>query len=80
LRERLGPVTFRFALDREGDAINWHLCSGALLGIRMPLRLLGRVISRSGCEHGRYTFHVDAQLPLIGCLVSYRGWLEIIDD
>jgi hypothetical protein len=79
LRERLGPMAFLFDLHRDGDAIDWKLRSTRLLGIPLPRWMSGNVLSRSGSRDGRYTFEVDVQMPLIGTLVSYRGWLEIVD-
>lgn len=79
LRERLGPMTFLFDLHRDGDAIDWQLYGTRLLGVPLPRWINGAVLSRSGSRNGRYAFEVDVQMPLIGTLVSYRGWLEIID-
>jgi hypothetical protein len=79
LRERLGPLAFLFDLHRDGDAIDWKLRGARLLGIPLPRWMSGDVLSRSGSRDGRYAFEVDVQMPLIGTLVSYRGWLEIID-
>lgn len=80
LRERLGPMAFLFDLQRDGDAIDWKLRGTRLLGMPIPRWMTGNVLSRSGSRDGRYAFEVDVQMPLIGTLVSYRGWLEIIDD
>lgn len=77
LHERLGPVTLRFALHRDGDAIDWQLQGARLLGLPLPRRFCGTVLSRSGVRDGRYAFDIDTRLPLIGRLVAYRGWLEI---
>lgn len=79
LRERLGPMAFLFDLHRDGDAIDWKLRSTRLLGLPLPRWMSGEVLSRSGSRDGRYAFDVDVRMPLIGTLVSYRGWLEIID-
>jgi hypothetical protein len=77
LRERLGPVTLHFSLQRAGDAIDWQLQRVSLLGLPLPPAFCGKVLSRSGASNGRYTFEIDAQLPLLGRLIAYRGWLEI---
>lgn len=79
LREQLGPMAFLFDLHRDGDAIDWKLRGARLSGIPLPRWMSGDVLSRSGSRDGRYAFEVDVQMPLIGTLVSYRGWLEIID-
>lgn len=77
LHERLGPVTLRFALRRDGDAIDWQLQGVRLLGLSLPRRFCGTVLSRSGVRDGRYAFDIDTHLPWVGRLVVYRGWLEI---
>jgi hypothetical protein len=79
LSERLGPITLRFELLPEGMAIQWQLRSARLLGLPLPLSLFGDVLSHSGANDGRYTFHIDARLPLLGRLIAYRGWLELVD-
>lgn len=80
LYERLGPTTLGFTLRRDGDAIDWSLQRVWAFGIPVPRACCGNVLSRSGCSDGRYTFTVDTRLPLIGRLVAYRGWLEIVPD
>lgn len=79
LRERLGPVSFRFAMLFDERAIDWRLQSVRLLGVPLPRWMAGEVTSRSGESDGRYTFHVDVRMPLLGRLVAYRGWLEIVE-
>lgn len=79
LREQLGPMAFLFDLRREGGAIDWKLRGTRLLGIPLPRWMSGDVLSRSGSRDGRYAFEVDVCMPLIGTLVSYRGWLGIVD-
>jgi hypothetical protein len=79
LHERLGPVTLYFELRREGNAIDWQLRGGRLLGLPLPRACFGSVFSRSGLQGDRYAFHIDARLPLLGRLVAYRGWLEPTD-
>lgn len=77
LRERLGPVSLYFELRRDGAAIDWQLREGRLLGLPLPRKWFGSVLSRSLAEAERYVFHIDTRLPLLGQLIAYRGWLEI---
>ena len=77
LHEHLGPATLRFALRRDGDAIDWQLRGVSLFGLRLPRSFCGTVRSRSGAHDGRYAFDIDVRLPWIGRLVAYRGWLEV---
>ena len=80
LHERLGPITLHFELLRVGEAIDWQLRGGRLLGIPLPRAWFGSVLSRSSVQAGRYAFHIDTHLPLLGQLVAYRGWLEPTHD
>ena len=77
LRERLGPVSLHFALQRDGAAIDWQLRRITLLGLPLPRVFRARVLSRSGERDGRYAFEIDTRLPWVGQLIAYRGWLEI---
>jgi hypothetical protein len=80
LMEKLGLVTLLFALTREHEAIDWQLRGARLFGLPMPLGLFGKVQARCASVNGRYTFQIDTRLPLLGQLVAYRGWLEIVDE
>ena len=80
LLERLGPVTLCFSLQPDAHGVAWHLRGAKVLGIRVPRAWLGTVFSHSGERDGRYAFAVDTELPWMGKLVAYRGWLEIVND
>jgi hypothetical protein len=79
LSERLGPTTLRFRLHADQGSIDWRLQSVRVLGVPLPRRLAGDVLSRSGESDGRYSFLVDVRMPLLGRLIAYRGWLEIVE-
>jgi len=79
LSERLGPITLCFELLRDDKTIDWQLRSARMFGLPLPSVVFGEVLSRSGAQDGRYAFHIDTRLPLLGRLVAYRGWLEIVD-
>jgi hypothetical protein len=80
LLEHLGPITLRFALQPDAHGVEWHMNRAWVLGMRVPVSWLGKVKSRSGEREGRYAFDIDTQLPWIGRLVAYHGWLEIVAD
>jgi len=80
LREQLGPITLRFELLRDNNVIDWRLRGARIFGLPLPRALFGEVLSRSGERDGRYAFDIDTRLPLLGKLIAYRGWLEIVDD
>jgi hypothetical protein len=77
LRERLGLVTFTFALQAREGAIEWRVVRVHALGLPLPVRWFGAVAACEGESDGRYTFDVSAALPLAGLLVRYRGWLDV---
>jgi hypothetical protein len=80
LSERLGALTLHFEPHRDGTAIDWILRGASVLGMPLPRALLGKVLARSESRDNRYAFEIDTQLPLLGQLVGYRGWLEIVDE
>lgn len=80
LVERLGPLRFRFALHVQDDALWWRVGGVRLLGVLpLPATLFDHVYCREGEHAGRYTFQVEAALPLCGRLIHYEGWLEAVD-
>lgn len=78
LRERLGPMQFRFWLHAGEDGVLWWRVAGArLFGVLpLPKRLFDGVRCREREQEGRYEFLVEAALPLMGLIVRYEGWLE----
>ncbi|WP_244858654.1 MULTISPECIES: DUF4166 domain-containing protein [Lysobacteraceae] len=76
LHERLGPMTFRFALDARDDEIHWRTAGVRLLGVLpLPARWFADVRCREREHAGRYEFLVEAAMPVIGRLIRYEGWL-----
>src|SRR3546814_5568816 len=77
LVERLGPVRFRFALHAQDGELWWRVNGVKLFGVLpLPAPLFDGVYCREGEAEGRYTFEVEAALPLCGRLIRYAGWLE----
>jgi Domain of unknown function (DUF4166) len=79
LNERLGLVTFAFALSSRGDDIVWTVARVRVLGLLpLPVAWFSQVRAcESAADDGRYRFEVVAALPLAGPLVHYRGWLAV---
>ncbi|WP_343231904.1 peptidoglycan editing factor PgeF [Tahibacter harae] len=77
LCERLGLVTFAFALSVEEGALCWRVQKVSALGLPLPARWFRGVYAREYENAGRYCFEVAAALPLAGELVHYRGWLAV---
>lgn len=76
LRERLGPVSLRFELRADDSGIDWLLQGVRFLGLPVPRFACGQVQARSESRQGRYAFHIETRLPLLGQLIAYRGYLE----
>jgi len=75
LCERLGLVTFGFALAQQGEVLDWQVRRLRALGLPLPARWFAGVHARESADGERYTFSVDVALPWIGLLVCYQGWL-----
>ncbi|HVJ61217.1 MAG TPA: laccase domain-containing protein, partial [Tahibacter sp.] len=77
LSERLGLVTFRFALAVEYGVLTWRVRRVGALGVPLPAAWFAGVYAREFEQDGRYRFEVAAALPLAGELVHYAGWLDV---
>ncbi|SEL67068.1 protein of unknown function [Pseudoxanthomonas sp. GM95] len=80
LRERLGLVTFDFALAQDDATLDWQVRAVRALGVPLPLRWFGGVQARESADGARYRFLVDVRLPGVGLLVRYDGWLLPVGD
>lgn len=75
LAERFGPLTFGLALVLKNQKLHLTVRRWSVFGIPMPLFLAPSGDSYEHCEDGKFHFHVEITLPLIGRIVHYRGWL-----
>jgi hypothetical protein len=73
--ERHGPMRFRFALEEVDGGIRMRMTGWSVLGLPLPLALAPRSPAREWEEDGRFHFDVPIELPLIGPVIHYRGWL-----
>ncbi|WP_031339034.1 DUF4166 domain-containing protein [Xanthomonas maliensis] len=77
LRERLGAVSFEFALQADAQALQWRATRVWALGwLPLPGRWFRQLQCREHADDGRYGFLVDVQLPWLGPFIRYEGWLE----
>ena len=77
IEERFGPVAVRMRLEGHVEGLDMVVESGRMWGVPLPRALLPRVKASERVEQGRHRFDVDIRLPLLGRLVSYRGWLRV---
>ena len=75
LVEQLGPLTIAFQLQANSQQIAWTPQWGRVLGIALPASFFAGVVARESMLDGRYYFEVQAALPMVGLVISYRGWL-----
>ena len=81
LRERLGPLQFRYLLHAGEGAIWWQVVGVRVFGLLpLPAGWFEGVQCREREHEGRYEFLVDARLPLAGRIIRYEGWLAPVDD
>jgi hypothetical protein len=76
LIERFGPLAFRFALAVEGDRLRLVPRGWSAFGLPLPRWAAPSGDAYEFAAAGRFHFHVEIRLPLIGRIVHYRGWLE----
>jgi hypothetical protein len=76
IAERFGPFVFRLGLVLDGGRLRLEPRGWSMLGLPLPAGLSPFGDSHEGAEDGRFRFHVEIRLPVIGLVVSYRGWLE----
>ena len=80
LCEKFGPVNFGMALVLENGRLNYVPRGWTFLGIPMPHFLAPQGQTYENVEDGKFRFHVEITLPLIGHVVTYRGWLQASKD
>ncbi|QCW27600.1 DUF4166 domain-containing protein [Lysobacter enzymogenes] len=77
------PTSYGIAGQADEDGIGnepglvWRLMRVRAFGLPLPAGWFARVQAREFEREGRYHFEVDAQLPGVGLLVRYRGWLDV---
>jgi len=75
LCERFGPFAFGIALVAEAGRLNLVVRDWSAFGLPMPHALAPVGLAHESAADGRFRFHVEIKLPLIGLIVRYRGWL-----
>jgi hypothetical protein len=75
--EQLGAARLTFELCETGGRLEMRLQGLRFLGVPCPRWLLPRVIAEESGQSDRLHFRVQASLPLVGIVTSYRGHLTI---
>ncbi len=75
LCERFGPFTFGMGLVSADARLYLVIRKWTFCGLPLPLLLAPRGTSYETVIDGRFNFHVEISMPLVGLVVRYRGWL-----
>ena len=73
--ERFGPFTFGIALVLENEKLNYVVRMWRVLKMPLPGFIRPSGDSYEYSADGKFHFNVEIAYPLIGLVVSYRGWL-----
>jgi hypothetical protein len=73
--ERFGPLTFGLAVVLEDKKLHLVARRWDILGLPLPLFLAPRSYAYEAEKAGKFHFHVEISLPLVGFIVRYQGWL-----
>ncbi len=76
LCEAVGPFVFASDLVVAPRCLILALRRWRLFGLPLPLWLAPRVRASERAEGGRFRFDIAIDHPLVGPIVSYRGWLK----
>ena len=74
--ERFGPVSIAMALTVDGAMLRYTPRHWTFLGVPLPKALLPRGDMHESAAAGRFRFHVEVRLPVVGHLVTYEGTLS----
>ena len=75
ITERFGPLAFGLAMVTDGNRLRVIPVRWSLLGLPLPRRAMPRGQSYETEVDGKFRFHVEIAVPLIGPVVTYDGWL-----
>lgn len=76
VEEKFGPFTFGLALVASEERLTLVVRRWAFFGVPLPVALAPFGDSFESVADGRFNFHVEIRVPLVGLIVRYRGYLE----
>ncbi|MBI5256799.1 MAG: DUF4166 domain-containing protein [Burkholderiales bacterium] len=77
IEESLGLARLRFVLAASSGTLTMELASLRFLGLPCPRWLLPRIVAEEVGTEEQLRFRVEASLPWVGLVASYRGHLDI---
>jgi hypothetical protein len=79
LEERFGVFSFGLALVASPERLSFVVRRWRLLGLPLPRALTPFGNVYESVKGGRFNFHVEICLPLIGLIIRYRGYLVPVE-
>lgn len=76
LVERFGPFRFSFSLSAADGVLGMAITSWSLGPVRLPKFLAPCSPAREWEAGGLFHFDVPIDLPLVGRVIRYRGWID----
>jgi hypothetical protein len=77
LIERFGPLRFHFAIRTDDNGgLAMEIRRWSFFGLPLPFALAPRSPAREWEADGLFHFDVPIDVPLIGLVIHYRGWLR----
>jgi hypothetical protein len=73
--EQLGPARLAFEICEMSGTLQMRLQRLRFVGIPCPQWLLPRIVAEETADDERFCFRVQASLPIVGVVASYRGYL-----
>jgi Domain of unknown function (DUF4166) len=74
--ERLGPLGLALEVRASPAGLDLVARGATLLGVPLPRVLAPRIEARERVEGDRFRFEVAVDLPPLGRLIRYAGWLR----
>lgn len=75
--ERLGCAKLWFALEGDAEMLEMKLVQLRFLGVPCPRWLRPVIVAEETATPDQLHFRVEASLPVIGLVASYRGYLKL---
>ncbi len=77
IREQLGAAQLTFDLFAVEDSLSMRLARMRFLGVPCPKWLMPTIVAEERGADDQIHFLIAAELPLVGVVASYRGYLEV---
>jgi hypothetical protein len=75
--ERTGALQFKMTVDVIEGGWHWRVLGATLHGVPLPVGFMPRSRAYKRIENGGYRFEVAFEMPWLGTLLSYSGWLQL---